>query len=165
MMSFDYIILSFVWMIGFAIFVIFTPKHQKQRMIIAALLFQCLSWLNSLIHLELELIAYPIREFPEASDVLFATEYFLYPILYGLYIIHEPKRNFSIRFLYLLAVISGLVGVELVFVHFTNLVVYIHYAWYLEWIVFFIMFVVANYVYHWFHDENSLLKEEERMSQ
>lgn len=164
-MSFDYIIVTFVWIIGFFIFVFFTPKHHKRKMIIAALLFQSFTWLNSLIHLELELIAFPIREFPEASDVLFATEYFLYPILYGLYIMHEPKRNFSIQFIYLLAVVSGFVGIELVFVHFTNLVVYIHYAWYLEWSAFFIMFVLSNCVYRWFHNENSLLNKEERILQ
>lgn len=165
MMSFDYILLTFVWIIGFILFVLFTPKQYKRKMILAALVFQSFAWLNALIHLELKLIAFPIREFPEASNILFATEYFLYPILYGLYIIHQPKKHFAIRFIFLLAVVSGLVAIELVFVHFSHLVVYINYAWYFEWVTFFIMFVLANYVYYWFDNENSLFKKKERILQ
>lgn len=163
MMSIDYVILIFVWIIGACVGIFFIPKQQKRKAIFAALLFQSFTWLNSLLHLELGLIAFPIREFPEASDFLFATEYFLYPILYGLYIIHEPKKHFSLRFIYLLVVVSGLVGIELIFVHFTNLVVYIHYAWYLEWQAFFIMFMLTNYVYRWFHNECSYSENEERI--
>ncbi|WP_112180236.1 CBO0543 family protein [Paraliobacillus zengyii] len=164
-MSIDYVILIFIWIIGAFISIFFITKQQKKRFIFAALLFQSITWLNSLIHLELELIAFPIREFPRATDVLFATEYFLYPILYALYIIHEPKKHFLLRFIYLLVVVSGLVGLELILVHFTNLVVYIHYAWYLEWIAFFIMFMLTNYLYHWFHKEYSFSENEERMLQ
>ncbi|MFD1040658.1 CBO0543 family protein [Virgibacillus byunsanensis] len=153
-----------IWIIGIALFIIITPKNLKRKLILAFLVCQALKWLSGLLHLKFDLISFPTREFPNASDILLATEGFLYPLLCGFYIIYEPKNNFLIRVVYLSICISVLVLIDLMFVKFTKLIDYVNYAWYWTWLVFLGLFVITNVIYHWFFRNKLLFEPEKRIS-
>ena len=149
-MSVDYVYIIIMWVIGMLAFLFLTPKNHYRKLLFTLLVCQAFLWLNSLIHVEFNLLAYPVREFPKATDLLITTEYFFYPLLSGFYIAYEPKRSLMIRVIYLSIWISAFTLYDLILVNYTNLVTYVHYAWYFTWIDYFCIFAVTNLVNHWF---------------
>lgn len=93
------------------------------------------------------------------------TDYFLYPLLCGFYIIYEPNQRLFVRFIYLSACISALVLIDLMFVKFTGLIEYLNYAWYWTWLVFFCIFAITNIIYQWFFRSKLLFEAEKRITQ
>jgi len=164
-MDFNFIIMITIWIIGIALFIIFTPKHKKRRLILALLICQCFTWLSGLLHLKFYLITFPTREFPSATNMLVTTDYFLYPLLCGFYVIYEPKKRLFVRFLYLCACVSALAFIDVIFVEFTDLVEYLNYAWYWVWLVFFCIFAITNILIQWFFRSEVLFEAEKRITQ
>lgn len=164
-MSSDYIIIALIWIVGILLFVFLTPKQSRRRLIFATLAFQTIIWFNALIHVQFNFISFPIRDFPKATDILFATEYFLYPLLCGFFLIHQPKKNVYQKYGYLSLFISALVAIDLILVHFTHLITYIHYSWIFKWLIFLGIFMIVNGLNDWFFKDNLLLEAEKRVSQ
>ncbi|MEH7085357.1 CBO0543 family protein [Neobacillus drentensis] len=157
-MSVDYIFMIAMWVSGVMAYMLLTPKNQYRKLLFSLLVCQALLWLNSLVHVEYNLLAFPVREFPKATDLLITTEYFFYPLLCGFYIAYEPKRSFRIRLIYLSIWISFLTLYDVILVKYTNLVEYVHYAWYFTWIDFFPIFAVTNWIYQWFFKNKELFR-------
>ena len=149
-MSVDYIIIILMWVIGIIAFIFLTPKKRYRRVLVTALICQTFLWVNSLVHVEFNLLAFPVREFPKATDLLITTEYFFYPLLSAFYVAYEPKGSLRIRLIYLSVWISFIAFYDQMLVNYTNLVEYVHYAWYFTWIDFFCIFAVTNWIYQWF---------------
>ena len=164
-MGFDYIMMVLIWLTGITAFVVFTPKQLKRRFILAVINFQAFIWLGSLIIVINDFILFPIHEFPNATNVLLTTEYFLYPLLYGFYVIYKPQNNSSLRSIYLLTYVSIVTAIDLMLVYFTDLVVYIHYTWYWKWITIFVLFSIANTTFKWFFKKEVVFEGEKRGSQ
>ncbi|MDL4842520.1 CBO0543 family protein [Aquibacillus rhizosphaerae] len=164
-MEFNYIILITIWIIGVALFITFTPKHKKRRLILAFLICQAFTWLSDLLLLNFNLIAFPVREFPSATDMLVTTDYFLYPLLCGFYIIYEPEQRLFVRFIYLSACISTLVFIDIMISKFTDLIEYLNYDWYWTWLLFLCIFAITNIIYQWFFRSKLLLEAEKRITQ
>jgi hypothetical protein len=154
-MSKDYTVIILIWVIGISAYLFLTPKNRYRKVLFALLLCQTFVWVSSLLHVKYHLLAFPVREFPKATEVLVTTEYFFYPLLSGFYIIFEPKRSLGIRFLHLSLWISGLTLMDVMLVKYTNLIEYVHYAWYLTWIDFFCIFAVTNLIYQWFFKDKA----------
>jgi hypothetical protein len=154
-MSRDYTVIILIWVIGIIAYLFLTPKNRYRKVLFALLLCQTFVWVSSLLHVKYHLLAFPVREFPKATEVLVTTEYFFYPLLSGLYIIFEPKRSLAIRIIYLSLWISGLTVMDVMLEKYTNLIEYVHYAWYLTWIDFFCIFVVTNLIYQWFFKDKA----------
>lgn len=162
-MSLDIIILILIWTIGVLLFVCFTQK-RKRKLLLAFLICQCLLWASSLVYTSLDLIAFPIREFPIATDLLVTTEYFFYPLLCGFYIIYEPKGSFFFRVIYLSICTSLLVSFDVILERYTNLIEYVQYGWYWIWISFFWLFAFTNYLYIWFFQDQLVFRAEKRIT-
>ncbi|WP_144555412.1 CBO0543 family protein [Bacillus sp. X1(2014)] len=161
-MSVDYIFILAMWVSGVMAYMFLTPKNQYRKLLFSLLTCQSLLWLNSLIHVEFNLLAFPVREFPKATDLLITTEYFFYPLLCGFYIGYEPKRSYKIRLIYLSVWISFLTVYDVILVKYTNLIEYVHYAWYFTWIDLFCIFAVTNWIHQWFfkNKENFRVEQE-----
>jgi hypothetical protein len=164
-MSVEFVILIAMWAIGIISFLIFTPNRHRRKLIFGYLVCKTLTWLSTLFHVKFNLLIFPIREFPKATDLLLTTEYFFYPLLCGFYIIHEPKLNYFVRFLYLSLWISILVIIDVMIEKYTNLIEYIHYDWYWTWLNFFCIFALSNMIYHWFFREKTLFRDDKRVTQ
>lgn len=161
-MSVDHVFIILMWVMGMLAYLFLTPKKHYRKLLFTLLVCQTLLWLNSLILVEFDLIDYPVREFPKATNLLITTAYFFYPLLCGFYIAYEPKQTMMVRLFYLSIWISALVLYDLILVNYTNLIKYVHYAWYLTWIDFFCIFAVTNVVYQWFFkDKEHFLMDRE----
>ncbi len=149
-MLFEYIILIFIWIAGFASILIWVPREKWRPFIISIFMCRTLTWINILIHVHLDLISFPIREFPKATDVGFTTEYFLFPLLCAFYIFSEPKGSLTKRGTYLIYWVSGLVVIQFSLERFTNLISHENYTFYWVFINYIVIFVMTNYIYRWF---------------
>ncbi|WHY66805.1 CBO0543 family protein [Neobacillus sp. SuZ13] len=164
-MSVDYIFIMAMWVSGVVAYMFLTPKNQYRKLLFSLLTCQALLWINSLVHVEFNLLAFPVREFPKATDLLITTEYFFYPLLCGLYIAYEPKRSFKTRLIYLSVWISFITVYDVILVKYTNLVEYVHYAWYFTWIDFFCIFAVTNLIYQWIFKNKELFRIEQEAAE
>lgn len=111
---------------------------------------QSITWVNTMIQVKYGLLTFPVREFPKASDVLFTSEYIMYPLMCAFYYIYEPKSGKLLRFVYLAGCISFLTLVDNVIANYTDLIHYTKYSWYWTWINFFLIFLVVNVFCKWF---------------
>jgi hypothetical protein len=157
-MSLNYIVMILMWVIGIFAFIFVTPRKSHRKALIALLVSQALLWVSSLIHVEFHLIAFPVREFPKATDLLLVTEYVFYPILTALYIVYEPKRSNAFRLIYLSIWTSVIVVIDLLLVHFTDLLEYTDYKWYFTWISFFGLLAVTNVIFKWFFKDKKYFR-------
>jgi hypothetical protein len=159
-MSKEVLILTIIWVVGIAAFVLFVPKNSRRRFIFAFLACQCLTWLDSLFLVQFNLISFPFREFPKATDILFTTSSFMYPLIYAFYrfYIHKAKRIG--RFLYLSLWISGIAFLVEMDEKYTNLLRYHNFTWYWTWLNFFCLFLLTNIIYRWFFIEKALFQKD-----
>lgn len=164
-MSNEFLLVILMWIIGLISFILFTPKNRRRRLIFAFLVCKTIAWLNNLLQVKFNIILFPFREFPKASEVLVTTGYFVYPLLCGFYIIFEPKVNLISRFLYLIIWTTGLTVFEVILETYTNLIKYIHFAWYWTWVDFFCLFALTNIIYQWFFRDKTLFKEDREIVQ
>jgi hypothetical protein len=159
-MSIESIVIILMWGIGLVSF-LFIPKNRMRRFILAHLFCQSLTWLSSLFHVQFDLLTFPFREFPNATDLLVTTEYFFYPTFCAFYIIFEPKGNYLFRLIYLSFWITVVTMIDLLVERYTNLIEYVHYSWYWTWMNFFILFALTNILYQWFFKDKALFREDE----
>lgn len=160
-MTVDVLVLILMWVIGLLSFIFFTPKNRKRRFILAFFICQTLTWLDSLLLVKFHLIAFPVREFPKASDLLLTVNYFFIPLLCGFYIISKPKRNYFVRLVYLSIWVTGTVLLIVLLEKYTNLIEYIHYAWYWSWLDFFGVYTISKGLYQWFFKDMALFQTDE----
>lgn len=149
-MSKDVMILALLWFIAFTVVTFFVPRTRWAEAIFIFLISNSFTWINALIHLELGLISFPVRLFPKATDLSISLDYFLFPILFVLYILYEPKENWRIRILYLVLWVSGIVILDILLDRSTNLIKFIHYTWYWAWLDICILFISVRMFYAWY---------------
>jgi hypothetical protein len=157
-MDLEIMILSLLWVFGITAIVLFTPKNGLRKLLFASLVCQAILWASALVHVKFGLLSFPVREFPKATDVLFTTEYFFYPLIYGFYIIFEPNVSFMVRLCYFVLWISGLTVIDYLIEKNTDLIIYENYAWYWSWLNFFVIFLLASLIYKWFFKDKSLFQ-------
>jgi hypothetical protein len=163
LMKIEFLIIILMWVIGLISYILFTPKNRYRRLLFAFLVCKTLMWISIIIHAKFHLISFPVRELPNATKVLITTGYFFYPLICGFYVIFEPKRSLALRFLYLSMYITGLTIFEVILEKYTNLITYIHYAWYWTWINLFCTFAVSNIIYWWFFRDKNLFQQDKEI--
>lgn len=158
-MNLERAILMMVWIVGTIVISILVPRPDFRRFVVGFLVCQAITWINAALHVRLHLVAYPVREFPKATEVGFTMQYMVYPLLCGIYLICEPQRSWKARGIYLIVWCTGLALLHLGLARYTRLVEYIHYHWYFAWIAFFIIFGLVNAVVRWFFKDDKPVQE------
>jgi hypothetical protein len=149
-MTLEYWVLILIWSASIVAVALYIPNHKRREAVLAFLACQAVTWLNSLIHVNYGLLAFPVREFPKATDLLFTSEYMMYPLMCAFYYIYEPYSGNLLRLFYLVGCISCLTIVDTVIVTYTDLIDYPNYSWYWTWIDFFAIFLLINIYCKWF---------------
>ncbi|MGG1678273.1 CBO0543 family protein [Neobacillus sp. NRS-1170] len=164
-MTVDVLVLILIWVIGFIAFMLFIPKNRRRRFLIAFMICQSFTWLIAVLLVYFDRISYPIREFPKATHLLLALNYFFFPLLCGFYIIYEPKRNYTVRLLYLSGWVTGVVVIINLLEKYTNLLKFQHYAWYWSWLNFFWMYGLSNILYRRFFKDKAMFQSDKGATQ
>jgi hypothetical protein len=159
-MSKEALILVLIWVLGISAFVLLIPKNSRRRFIFAFLACQCLTWLDSLILVQFNLISFPFREFPKATDILFTTSSFMYPLIYAFYLFYIHKAKRIGRLLYLSIWVSGIAIFVELDEKFTDLLKFHNFSWYWTWLNFFLIFALLNVIYRWFFIDKALFQED-----
>lgn len=157
----EYLILIMMWILGLlSLYLI--PKKKFPIAIFALLSCQALTWLNCLIHVKYQLIAFPVREFPKATDVLLTTDFLIYPLICALCYILEPKGKWFIRFSSFVFWISILTIIDFLLEKYTDLIEYVHYNAIWTWINFFLIFMIMRFCTRWFFKDIRLFQADWR---
>lgn len=144
-------ILYFVWITTTLSFFFLIPKSKVRLAIVAFLFKQAMTWPMGLYVVDMGWIQYPIRLFENSNKASFTFEYFAYPVLCMYFNIYFPERkSLLIRGAYYIMFCSVITVIELLLMHFTNLIRYIHWDAYLTWITLFITFYATRLFCLWF---------------
>lgn len=83
----------------------------------------------AVLHVHFDLLAYPVREFPKATDIGFTMPYMVYPIMAGIYIMYEPRNSLGLRTLYLFVCSFGVGVFHHMMQKYTDLLDFVNYHW------------------------------------
>ncbi|WP_281287138.1 CBO0543 family protein [Paenibacillus hemerocallicola] len=160
-LSFERFVLISIWAVGLTACLLI-PADKRREGWIAFLMCQAFSWIGALLEVRLGWIAFPVREFPRATDLGVTTEFFFYPLCCALYFIFEPRRTRLMRGLYLLIWAFGLAMLDGLLSNYTDLLEYGRYAWYWSALDIALIFAVSNVYTRWFF-KSSAMRSERRM--
>lgn len=157
-LSFERFILITVWTVGITA-CLMIPQRKRREAWIAFLICQAITWIESLLQVRLGWIAFPVREFPKATDVCLTTEFFFYPLACAIYFIFEPGQSRTWRLCYLLLWAGGLTLFDWALSVHTDLLDYKRYDWYWSGLDFAITFVAVGAYTRWFFRSQALRSE------
>jgi hypothetical protein len=151
-MTKERIIESSVWVIMIIALVMFVPKNKLREASVVYLFKLFLTWFLGLFVVQMKWIEYPTRSiFPYAHKTSFTFEFFVYPAICVLFILHYPwKKNFIIQLGYFVAYCSVMTVMEVLIERYTQLIHYITWTWYWTWITLFLTFYLSLLYYIWF---------------
>lgn len=163
-MTKERVILIVVWVIVLAAIGLLVKRNTWHRFAAGYLMAQNLTWLKVLIHCQLGMFDYPVREFPKATDVGFTLQYLLYPAVVGFCILFEPRGSFQKKTLYFLIWPTGVVLLRLVLMQYTKLIVAHHYHLLLDWATMTIVFLASIGVTKWLFRSPVYLQAEDKIA-
>jgi hypothetical protein len=150
-MNLNYILISIEWIGTISLLLIFIPKYKIREAYIAFSFKQILTWILGLTVAQLRLIEYPIRLFPYASKADFTFEFFMYPSLCAIFNVHYPKNKGTFgQFMYYFYYCTTMTILEVFAERYTNILKYLHWAWYITWITLFMTFYITRKFYEWY---------------
>lgn len=147
----DYILIAIEFIVAIGLLIRYIPKNKIREAHVMFLFKYALTWILSLPVAELRLIEYPVRLFPYATKTSFTFESFVYPAISAIFNINFPdkKTSFS-QFMYYFYYCTSMTIIEVFTERYTNILKYIHWAWYLTWITLFLTFYISHRYYIWF---------------
>ena len=160
-MNKDVLILVAVWVATIIMLILFIPKNKIREAQLIFLFKQSITWLVGLLVVELRLIEYPVRLFKYVNKTSFTFEYFIYPAISTVFNINYPVGKSNIRkFMHYFSYCTAMTVLEVLCVKYTNIIVYLHWTWYVTWITLFITFFISRKYYLWFFSYNKYTEGE-----
>ncbi|MBS4174914.1 CBO0543 family protein [Bacillus sp. FJAT-49736] len=150
-MNINTLIESSVWIISILLLFIFVPKSKIREAYISFSFMQLPGWLLGLAVVQLGWIEYPSRFFAHAVRTSFTFEFLAFPVISILFNIHYPvQKGFWMKMIYIIFYSTILVIMEILILHFTDLIKYTHWKWYLSWISITLTLLLSYRFYYWF---------------
>lgn len=143
--------LYFVWIATIISLFFLIPKDKVRLALVAFLFKQVLTWPMGLFVADMGWIQYPIGFFENATKASFTYEYFFYPVICAYFNIYFPDgKSLLRRATYYIIFCSALTLAELLALHYSNLIRFIHWNAYWTWLMLFITFYVTRKFCLWF---------------
>lgn len=159
-MSLEQNLLLLTWIFGLLVIAFGVPYGKRHSFFIAYLTAQGLDWLAEILLLQFNIVSFPIREFPEASDMSITLMIFLMPLCCAIYVIYEPQKSWPIRTLSLVCWAGVMTLIEIIISDFSNLQDNKRYYWLVAELVFSVELVVTIAVVRWFFRDSSMLRRD-----
>lgn len=129
----------------------FIPKNKFRLAVVAILFKQVITFLIGLVVVELGLLEYPVRLFPSVNRTSFTYEYFAFPVICAAFNVWYPNnRSTLLQLAYYAGFTSVLTIGEIIIEKYTDLITYIHWAWYISWISICLSFFISRLFCRWF---------------
>ncbi len=146
----EYWILIVVWIISLSL-LFFIPRNKIRLALLAFLFSQLLNCNFGQIVIQLDLLAYPVRELADIFRTSFTYEFLAYPIITALFIVYYPEhRSRLVQFGYYLIFCTFLTIPEALLEKHTELIKYIHWSWFCTWSALFLTFLATRLFCVWF---------------
>ncbi|MCC2684597.1 MAG: hypothetical protein K0R75_1496 [Paenibacillaceae bacterium] len=146
----EYIELS-IWVVSIALMLFFIPRARIREAAVSFMFTQLLSWILGYLVVYFGLLSYPKHFFATATDTSFTYEFLAFPAISAIMNVHFPTgKPVWLQIGYWLLFPTVLTLVEIVLVHYTNLILYIHWAWYISWISIAATMLLAFAFHNWF---------------
>lgn len=144
------IILVSMWLLGFVGFLLFVPRKDWRKGMVAVLVFKAIVWLCDMPAFQFDLLSAPVRLLPKASDLALTIEYIFYPVLYAIYFVHKKSIiNFLVW-------VSAITIFDIALERYTNLLEYEKLKWYGMYIYIIFLFFVSDLCCNWFLKDKGL---------
>ncbi|MCK9861325.1 hypothetical protein CFI03_022425 [Paenibacillus sp. ATY16] len=153
-------VLLLVWFACITTIYFFVPRAKAHEFVLCFLVCQAVGWIVEILLVQFDLVAYPLREFPKASDLNITFKVVWTPVASGLYYIHRPRANKWTTCFYFAVWISLLTLIDGMLAAKTELVEYVHFHWSLMAIVFSIMFLSVHVLVSWFFRDRKVFRKE-----
>ncbi|MCH6264816.1 hypothetical protein KHB02_004655 [Bacillus sp. FJAT-50051] len=129
----------------------FIPKNKFRLAVVAILFKQVITFLIGLVVVELGLLEYPVRLFPSVNRTSFTYEYFAFPVICAAFNVWYPNNRSTLtQFAYYVGYSTVLTIGEIIIEKYTDLITYIHWAWYISWITICLSFFISRLFCRWF---------------
>lgn len=154
-MNKEYGIIIIEWVITIGLLIRFIDKSKIREAYVAFSIKQLITWILGLTVVELGLIEYPVRLFPNANKTSFTFEYFVYPAICAIFNVNFPEKGSLFkRSIYYFSYCTSMTILEVIVEKHTRILDYIHWSWYATWISLFITFFMTRRFYIWYFKLN-----------
>jgi len=146
----ELLILAVVWCLTLAALFRIPAKYRKEAQ--AVFLFQqVVSWFLGILVVEAGWISYPVREFSVASSTSFTFEFIVYPSIAVYYNLYYPVNSGPLaKLLYGAAYALAVSLPEYWLEKYTQLILYIHWEWYVSFVSILMTLPISRVFYLWF---------------
>lgn len=159
-MMMEYLILAAMWLFGFVGFILFIPRKERRKGLLAFLMFQAIVWLCDMPAFQFGLLSAPVRLFPKATDLPLTINYFFYPVLFSVfYVNRRVTGSLWLRMTYFFVWVSVFTLFDIVIEKYTDLLKYGLLKWYGMWIYMIFLFYVSQVCCNWFYKDKSFFKQ------
>lgn len=160
-MLMERLILAAMWLFGFLGWILFIPRKDWRKGLLAFMMFQAIIWLCDMPSFKYGLLSAPVREFPKATDLSITINYFFYPVLFSIFYVRK-RVNVSrwSRFAYFFVWVSLITLYDFVIEKYTELLEYGSLTWYGMWLYIGFLFYVSQVCCNWFFKDKSLFQAE-----
>ncbi|WP_462412805.1 CBO0543 family protein [Neobacillus sp. Marseille-QA0830] len=151
-MVMEHWILAAMWLFGLLGFILFIPRKDRRKGILALLMFQAIIWTCDMPAFTYGLLSAPVRLFPKASNLTITINYFFYPVLFSIYYVHKKAAgSLWYRFVYFLVWVTIITLYDIALERYTDLIEYGRLTWYGMWIYIALLFYVSQVCCNWFY--------------
>jgi len=160
-MRMEHLILLLMWLFGFVGFILFVPKKDSRKGILAFMMFQAIIWLCDMPAFKYDLLRAPVRELPKASDLPLTIDYFFYPVLFSIFYVHRRvEGSLGSRITYFLVWVSAASLLDIVIERYTDLLEYKFLKWYGMWMYIGFLFYISQVCCNWFYKDKAFFQAE-----
>jgi len=139
------------WIIMLALLIWLVPVSRIREALVIFFIKQSITWIFGLLVVQLGLIIYPLRVFPNATNTSFTFEFWVYPIICIIFNLYYPFGESVISQIWHYTVYASVItAIEYIIEKYTLLIKYINWAWYWTWITLVLTFLASNMFYRWF---------------
>lgn len=156
-------ILAAMWLFGFVGFILFIPRRERRKGLLAFLMFQAIVWLFDMPSFQFGLLSAPVRLLPKATDLPLTINYFFYPVLFSIFYVNR-RVNGSLwsRMTYFFVWVSVFTLFDIVIEKYTDLLEYGLLKWYGMWMYMIFLFYMSQVCSNWFFKDKSFFQAELR---
>lgn len=160
-MNRDILILVAAWVATIIMLILFIPKNKLREAQLIFLFKECITWFLGLLVVELRLIEYPVEFFKYATKTSFTFEFFIYSAICSVFNINYPVGKSNLRkFMHYFYFCTAMTVLEVLCLKYTNIIVYLHWTWYITWITLFLTFFISRKYYLWYFSYNEYIEGE-----
>ncbi|WP_438447799.1 CBO0543 family protein [Gorillibacterium sp. sgz5001074] len=139
-----------VWGISLGL-LIFSCSKDWRKASLSFIFMQQLTWPLGILAVELGAVEYPVRFFSHTISTSFTYEFLALPAVGSVFCVCFPfGRRRSVKAAYILAYPTALTVGEVILLHNTDLVRYIHWNWMITWLSITVTLLIHFRYFHWF---------------